>query len=195
MGGMLLDSGLALLVEAWLTSQASVKCRQPCQPSCCRGVGWVFWHLADPPSQGLAGAPAEICLYAALAPKLLQGVRPGSKATSKGITDAASTCLFGAVQAALAAKLLEEEWPDQAETAAARLAEREAATPVPERVWALRNVASTLVRPGAGYCYCVRAPKIERLKPSAADSGHASLPGAWGPLKGCEPSKGIASAS
>ena len=49
------------------------------------------------------------------------------------------------VQAALAAKLLEEEWPDRAETAAARLAEREAATPVPERVWALRNVASTLV--------------------------------------------------
>eukprot|EP00891_Asterochloris_glomerata_P007283 jgi/Astpho2/7283/fgenesh1_pg.00113_%23_86_t len=47
-------------------------------------------------------------------------------------------------EAALAAKLLEEEWPDQAVTAAARLAEREAATPVPERVWALRNVASTL---------------------------------------------------
>ncbi len=60
---------------------------------------------------------------------------------------ALSNCLFGTMQAALAAKLLEEEWPDQAETAAARLAEREAATPVPERVWALRNVASTLVRP------------------------------------------------
>lgn len=67
------------------------------------------------------------------------------------------------MQAALAAKLLEEEWPDQAVTAAARLAEREAATPVPERVWALRNVASTLVRPVAGFCDPGRAPHIKRL--------------------------------
>jgi hypothetical protein len=35
----------------------------------------------------------------------------------------------------------EEEWPDAAESKAARLAEREAKTPVPERCWALRNVA------------------------------------------------------
>ena len=85
---------------------------------------------------------------------------------------ALSNSLCGAMQAALAAKLLEEEWPDQAETAAARLAEREAATPVPERVWALRNVASTLVRPRAGFCYPGRAPHIERLEPGAepADS-------------------------
>ena len=74
------------------------------------------------------------------------------------------------MQAALAAKLLEEEWPDQAETAAARLAEREAATPVPERVWALRNVASTLVRPGSGFCYRNRAPLIAKLNPSAASA-------------------------
>ena len=47
-----------------------------------------------------------------------------------------------AMQAELAASLLEEEWPDQKEAAAARAAAREAATPVPERVWALRNVGA-----------------------------------------------------
>ena len=46
------------------------------------------------------------------------------------------------MQAELAASLLEEEWPDQKEAAAARAAAREAATPVPERVWALRNVGA-----------------------------------------------------
>ena len=46
------------------------------------------------------------------------------------------------MQAELAAALLEEEWPDQKEAAAARAAAREAATPVPERVWALRNVGA-----------------------------------------------------
>jgi hypothetical protein len=39
----------------------------------------------------------------------------------------------------------DEEWPDAAETKAARVAEREAKTPVPERCWALRNVAGGLV--------------------------------------------------
>ena len=48
------------------------------------------------------------------------------------------------MQAELAAALLEEEWPDQKEAAAARAAAREAATPVPERVWALRNVGAAL---------------------------------------------------
>ena len=47
-------------------------------------------------------------------------------------------------QAELAAALLEEEWPDQRQAAAARAAAREAATPVPERVWALRNVGALL---------------------------------------------------
>ena len=51
--------------------------------------------------------------------------------------------------AALAASLLKEEWPDEAELRAARAAEREATTPVPERCWALRNVASTLALGGA----------------------------------------------
>ena len=41
-------------------------------------------------------------------------------------------------------RLLEEEWPDEAEITAARIKEREAAVPVPERVWSLRNVAGTL---------------------------------------------------
>lgn len=53
-------------------------------------------------------------------------------------------------QAELAAALIEEEWPDEAEAAAARAQAREAATPVPERVWALRNVGSTLALGGPG---------------------------------------------
>ncbi len=52
-------------------------------------------------------------------------------------------------QAERAAALVEEEWPDEAEAAAARAAAREAATPVPERVWALQNVGSTLALQGA----------------------------------------------
>ena len=98
------------------------------------------------------------------------------------------------MQAALAAKLLEEEWPDQAETAAARLAEREAATPVPERVWALRNVASTLVRPRAGLRYPLKAPHIKRLM-SSAESADSWLPYLGrGPPQGCESSRSIANA-
>ena len=53
-------------------------------------------------------------------------------------------------QAELAAKLLEEEWPDAQEIRAARVAEREAKTPLAERVWALRNVAGTLGIGGPG---------------------------------------------
>lgn len=54
------------------------------------------------------------------------------------------------LQAELAAQLLEEEWPDEDEVRAARMAVREEATPVPERAWALRNVASTLALGGPG---------------------------------------------
>ncbi len=54
------------------------------------------------------------------------------------------------MQAELAAQLLEEEWPDEDEVRAARMAVREEATPVPERAWALRNVASTLALGGPG---------------------------------------------
>ena len=46
--------------------------------------------------------------------------------------------------------MLEEEWPDEDEVRAARMAVREEATPVPERAWALRNVASTLALGGPG---------------------------------------------
>ncbi|KAL3153047.1 hypothetical protein ABBQ38_012071 [Trebouxia sp. C0009 RCD-2024] len=53
-------------------------------------------------------------------------------------------------EAELAAQLLEEEWPDEDEVRAARMAVREEATPVPERAWALRNVASTLALGGPG---------------------------------------------
>lgn len=54
------------------------------------------------------------------------------------------------LEAELAAQLLEEEWPDEDEVRAARMAVREEATPVPERTWALRNVASTLALGGPG---------------------------------------------
>ena len=54
------------------------------------------------------------------------------------------------LKAELAARLLEEEWPDASETAAAAFAERQARTPLPERVWALRNVAGTLALGGLG---------------------------------------------
>lgn len=53
-------------------------------------------------------------------------------------------------QAELAAKLLEEEWPDAEEIRAARFAENESRTPIAERVWALRNVAGTLAMGGPG---------------------------------------------
>ncbi len=52
--------------------------------------------------------------------------------------------------ALLAEALLVEEWPEESEMAAARAADREAKTPVPERVWALRNVAGTLALGGPG---------------------------------------------
>lgn len=51
-------------------------------------------------------------------------------------------------KAELAAKLLEEEWPDANELKKARMADKEAKTPIPERVWALRNVAGTLAMGG-----------------------------------------------
>jgi hypothetical protein len=54
------------------------------------------------------------------------------------------------LQAELAAKLVEEEWPDETEMRAARMADREAKTPIPERVWALKNVAGTLAMGGLG---------------------------------------------
>lgn len=43
-----------------------------------------------------------------------------------------------------------EEWPDTAEIKAARRAEEEAKTPIPERCWALRNVAGGCTSEGAG---------------------------------------------
>eukprot|EP00873_Tetraselmis_striata_P000543 jgi/Tetstr1/420807/TSEL_011883.t1 len=54
------------------------------------------------------------------------------------------------IQAELQERLLKEEWPDREELAAARMEEIEANTPVPERCWALRNVAGTLTMGGPG---------------------------------------------
>ena len=42
----------------------------------------------------------------------------------------------------------EEEWPDAKEIKAARRAEEEAKTPIPERCWALRNVAGAAAECG-----------------------------------------------
>ena len=53
-------------------------------------------------------------------------------------------------QAALAEALLAQEWPDEADMKAARAADRDAKTPVPERCWALRNVAGALAMGGPG---------------------------------------------
>ena len=53
------------------------------------------------------------------------------------------------MQARHAAAILEEEYPDTAERKKATAAARDAATPVPEKVWALRNVGSTLAMGGA----------------------------------------------
>lgn len=43
------------------------------------------------------------------------------------------------------ARILEEQWPDRRQIAAELIKEREEKTPVPERVWAMRNVAKTLL--------------------------------------------------
>ena len=53
-------------------------------------------------------------------------------------------------QAEAAERLVEEEWPSAAETAAARQEAAEATTPLPERIWALTNVGSTLALGGPG---------------------------------------------
>ena len=47
------------------------------------------------------------------------------------------------VQAEIAERLVEFEWPDKSELTAAKLKEIEASVPIPERVWALKNVGRT----------------------------------------------------
>ena len=54
------------------------------------------------------------------------------------------SCFPAHEQAQHAAAILEEEYPDEGERRRASAAAREAATPVPEKVWALRNVGTTL---------------------------------------------------
>lgn len=69
---------------------------------------------------------------------------------------ASATCLALAkfqLVSTSAPRAPEEEWPDAAEIKAARRAEQDAKTPVPERCWALRNVAGIY---GAG--------RLERCK-------------------------------
>ena len=74
---------------------------------------------------------------------------------------------------------LEEEWPDSSAIAAERVAQREAATPLPERVWALRNVAATLALGGPGELSRARQllEKALQLKEESVD-GAAEHPGA-----------------
>jgi len=54
------------------------------------------------------------------------------------------------LKARLAAKYLEEEWPDEEEIRKARAQDKEAKTPLAERIWALKNVAGTLSMGNAG---------------------------------------------
>ena len=74
---------------------------------------------------------------------------------------------------------LEEEWPDSSDIAAERAAQREAATPLPERVWALRNVAATLALGGPGELSRARQllEKALQLKQESVD-GTTEHPGA-----------------
>ena len=83
-----------------------------------------------------------------------------------------------APQAYIAAMALEEEWPDSSDITAERAAQREAATPLPERVWALRNVAATLALGGPGELSRARQllEKALQLKQVSVD-GAAEHPG------------------
>ena len=52
------------------------------------------------------------------------------------------------MQAEVAERLVEFEWPDKSELTAAKLKEIEASVPIPERVWALKNVGTTQAMSG-----------------------------------------------
>ncbi|KAK9827325.1 hypothetical protein WJX81_005191 [Elliptochloris bilobata] len=85
-------------------------------------------------------------------------------------------------QAELAEALVQEEWPDEVEAAEARTAAREAATPVPERVWALQNVGSALALQGPRELARARQ-LLERAVLLKADwVGRARHPGVLGEL-------------
>ncbi len=73
---------------------------------------------------------------------------------------------------------LEEDWPDSSDIAAERAAQREAATPLPERVWAMRNVAATLALGGPGELSRARQllEKALQLKQESVD-GATEHPG------------------
>ena len=91
-----------------------------------------------------------------------------------------------AAQAELAEALVQDEWPDEAEAAAARAAAREAATPVPERVWALQNVGSTLALQGPRELARARQLLERAVLLKAEWVGKARHPGAP-PLDACLP--------
>lgn len=83
-----------------------------------------------------------------------------------------------AEEAALAEALVQEEWPDASESAAARVAQREATTPIPERVWALRNVAATSALGGpAGAARAVQLLQqaLQLKEEDLGDSSHPCL--------------------
>lgn len=52
------------------------------------------------------------------------------------------------LQAEIAERLVEFEWPDKKELSAEKLKEIEASVPIPERVWALKNVGATQAMSG-----------------------------------------------
>ena len=68
-----------------------------------------------------------------------------SVATKKAIVER-----HRAIQAEIAQQILKQEMPSREAMAEARAQDNEAMTPVVERLWALRNVASTLALGGEG---------------------------------------------
>lgn len=92
--------------------------------------------------------PQSVCVWQCIQP--LEALQAQVQRRYNGKQDPQNLPLLLCFQAELAAQLLEEEWPDEDEVRAARMAVREEATPVPERAWALRNVASTLALGGPG---------------------------------------------
>ena len=80
--------------------------------------------------------------------------------------------------AEIAAKLVEEAWPDDDAIRAARVADKEAKTPLAEKLWALRNVAGTLAMGNSGERARARKLLEEAFilkKEAAGTSYHPSL--------------------
>lgn len=103
-------------------------------------------------NQSFAGSPPDsLMAHSSLITQILGSAHPVSqeimKINEQNISNERKNELIQkekAQKALLAAKLLEEEWPEEEELRRARAKERESKTPVTERIWALKNVAASL---------------------------------------------------